>query len=241
MCSINNRTNWYATIVMAAASLPLVSVAQGAVTYAFDKPNPNYQVLKGAAVSVPLYLTFTGTDLAALNAGNGLASAGVYITTLTAPASPAFLSGFSGAPLKFDGWVLIPDPTAPGDFMADQSGTSFPASSGRLYFFAITPSGGVAATASRVLLGNLDFVAGATAGQTTTFNVEMLNTPTWWASTAGAGSVNPVAFDTIGSSTVAVTVIPIPEPATALSLVVLGGAALLARGQRRQRHQSTPK
>ena len=239
MCSINNRTKWYATIVMAAASLPLVSAAQGAVTYAFDKSS--YQALAGAPVSVPLYLQSDPADLSVLTAGNGLASAGVYITTLTAPGSPAFLSGFSGAPSQFEGWVLIPDPTVPGDFMADQSGTSFPASSGRLYFFAITPSGGVAATASRVLLGNLDFVAGATAGQMTTFNVEMLNTPTWWASTAGAGSVNPVAFDTIGSSTVSVTVIPIPEPATAFGLGILGGAALLTRGQRRQRHQSTPK
>ena len=238
MCSINNRTKWNATLVMAAASLPLVSAAQGAVTYAFAQTTP-YQALANATVSVPLYLAFDGADLTALIAGDGLVSAGTLITTLTAPANPALLAGFSGAALKFDGSVVVPD--GAGGYTLDQSGSIFPASTARLGFLALTFPGGVGATGGRVYLGNLDFKAGTVVGKTTTFNAGILLDVPDFTSTAGAGSVNPVVFNTIGSAGVSVTVVPIPEPATALGLVFLASAGLLTRGQRRQRHQSTPK
>jgi len=209
------------------ASVSLAGVASADVILTFNWGQSSVEVLPGATIAVPLYLTetLTGNSASILLFENGVSSVGVSVTRQASmlPTSPAFLTlgGLSINTIDFfDSSDVIFGP----ELAVSPSGNL-----AQMLMFARDEGvvgSPLSASIRRVLLGTITFRAGAVAGETTVFTsgdyvLTSSDTVTWRNFQVLDGQ--------IAGSTLSITTI-IPAPTSAAGLLIAG---LLATRRRR--------
>ena len=193
-------------VILAAlvGSVLLCDPARGDVTFSYYVSQPNYDVLPGNSIGVPVYLqeAVTDPDVSLLVAEDGLFSAGVLVQrTASSLGQPVVitLTGTSANEADFDD-LFGPTITVVDDHASIFEMRDLGNDSGVLGDETFTGSG-----VRRILLGTFTFMAGATAGEVTTFQVAdntTDDTRTWTSFTL---------LDPIYSTSFTVTVVPVPS------------------------------
>jgi len=214
-------------IACVVGTAALAGVARADVSLAFAWGQSSVEVLPGATVAVPLYLTetLTGSSSSILLSENGVSSVGVRVTRNAAqlPTSPAFLT-LGGLSINTVDFFDSSDPIFGPELAVSPSGNL-----AQLLMFA-RDAGVVGSPTSpsvrRLLLGTITFSAGSVVGETTVFSsgdydLDTSDTVTW--------QNFQVLDDQITGSSISITTI-VPAPGSASGLVMVG---LLAARRRR--------
>ena len=205
------------SIAVTALLLFIVSDAPGAIM--FLPGQPEYTLLPGESVVVPISLEFTGSDAADLASDGGLLSAAFRVVqTGTPPASPVTPTFLSANISDFNDPTLTPVLLGPS-----------PTQAGIWEFTDISSASGVVGQSSgpdgRIIpLGQVTFAAGSTPGQTT-FQAEAYD-PT--LQTTVTFDLPSITLDgSIVPSSITFDVVPEPR----LGLALLAAVMLVPRRQ----------
>ena len=202
-------------------SFLLCGLAHGNITFSFYTNQPNYDVIPNHSVNVPVYLreTVTNPDVSFLVAEDGLFSAGVLVErTASSLGQPAVIAGALANETEFDdlpATITVADDEASIFEMRDLLGHS----SGVLVAETFPGSG-----VRDIWLGTFTLMAGATAGEVTTFQVTDNTTDdtlTWTNFTL----LDPDIY----STSLTVTVVPVPS---SILLCITGVFAIVVRRRR---------
>jgi hypothetical protein len=211
--------------------------ASADITYQYVTDASDYQVIAGQSVVVPLYLqeTVTGADTSLLAAEDGLFGAGLTVSRVTEPSSPAFFDALDLNP-SFDFGTPV-NSTSPGTFTpADNSASLNEAVAEPDGVQAVDLGGGI----SRVFLGSVTIQAGNVLQQATAFSVgpngdtggNTLTFTNFYDLDITSGS--PAFTGALASPAFTFTVTAVPEPAS-LSLLSVAAVAMLGRPARRSK------
>jgi len=221
-----------------------LNAAHAATTYSYFyvAGQPEYDVVPGTTVEVPLYLQEVNSDGSSnslLASEDGLSAAGVSVSFLAASDSgPTSITGIlANASSPTSGFDYIQDSgqaTLTSTYAALSEATNYSDTNG---VAAGTQTNGQC----EVFLGTLQLQASAASYETTTFNVGVYNLDNGTTQTADPdyydldNNTDPFAgnADLYSSATSSgFSVVTIPEPAS-LSLLAVGAMPLVQRSRRR--------